>query len=75
MIAVLFNDLPITYARTNNQPLSIITQSKIQSVHTSGIPISGLRILAIAPVAISITAKIRSIDTASHAMGSIFPCP
>jgi hypothetical protein len=73
--AVLCRFLPITYPRINNPHLSITTARRIQSVQSAGTPISGLRILAIEPVAISIRANISKIETASPAIGSVFPCP
>lgn len=61
------------YPRKNNPPLRKITPRSIQSVQSSGIPVSGLFIRVNAQVAISITAKTRRSETASHAIGSVFP--
>lgn len=63
------------YPRTKSHHLSNTTQNSIQSVQNSGIPTSGLRILSSAPRTISITANMRSIETASPAIGSVLPCP
>ena len=73
--AVLWRFFPMIYPRAKSPHFSMTTPRRIQSVQRAGSQVSGLRNRSMAHVTISITANTRSIDTASPAIGSVFPWP